>query len=153
MKVNVYSTSLLKHINTELIHKRSPNIKLDTKTCYTLREQDAFKKDQGKALETVVAADVKKTNVDLVILESGVNEVTKISRRGLPLKAMQVMLRNRTAAFVEFAEQIINTTHCKNVALIKMMLRFDNNVSSENARHFLQQSHQVWNEAMQEIIS
>ena len=52
-------------------------------TCYTLKEVNTYKHDQGKALETIVIPDVKKTNANLVCLESGVIEATKIAKTPL----------------------------------------------------------------------
>lgn len=152
MIVNVYATSLLKHVNTDLIRKFLPNTKVSIQTCYTLKENDAFKHDQGKALESVVIPNVKKTKANIVCLENGVNETTKISRSGLNLKAMQEILRNKASALVDFAEKIQKSSECRDVVLIKMMPRFDKNVYNEDVKNFLQDAHQIWNKTVEDII-
>ena len=153
MIVNVYSTSLLKKIDYEGIRKSLPSMELDHKTCYTLREQDAFKHDQGKALQSVAISSIKRSKADIVFLENGVNEVTKISQSGCSLRVMNAMLRNRAAALVEFAESVLRTTGCQILALIEMMPRFDHRVSNEESKAFLRHAHNEWNKAVQDMIT
>ena len=150
MNVNIYATSLLKHIKIGQINRSLRKAQLSMKTCYTLNEADAFKHDQGKALETVVIPEVQKTNADLVILENGVNEATKISRTGLNLPTMRRILRNRAHKLVDFAEKILLLK--KDVAIVKMMPRFDDKVHNDEARMFLNHAHHVWNQAIEDRI-
>merc|ERR1712110_800014 len=149
MIVNVYASSLLKHINTNIIQSALPNISLTNKTSYTLKEKDAYKHDQGKALETVVIPDVKRSRAEIVCLENGVNEATKISRSGLKPMAMQAMLRNTAAKLVDFAKEVIENTNCKTVVLIKMMPRYDYNIFDQDVKQFLQNAHYVWNDTIE----
>ena len=142
MIVNLYTTSLLKHINIGLLRKSLPkDVILSTNTCYTLKEVNAFKHDQGKALETVVIPDVKKTNANLVCLENGVNEATKIAKTPFNLTTKVALLKKQACRLVDFAEEIIANTNCRTVALIKMMPRFDKNVATDDARKFLSLIH------------
>jgi len=151
MIVNLYTTSLLKHINTDMIRKFCPSVKLNKKTCYTLKQQDSYTNDQ--ALETIVILDTIQTKPDLVCIETGVNEVSKISRIGGDLESMILGIHSRAKAVVDLAENILETTPCKNVALIKMMPRFDQYTLNKEVAHFLKNSYNTWNEAIKDDIS
>jgi len=151
MIVNLYTTSLLKHINTDMIRKFCPSVKLNKKTCYTLKQQDSYTNDQ--ALETIVISDTNQTKPDLVCIETGVNEVSMISRNGGDLNSMGLDIHSRAKAVLDLAENILETTHCKNVALIEMMPRFDQYTHNKELDYFLLNSHNTWNEAIEDNIS
>ena len=154
MNLNIYHTSLLKHMNLDFLRKSLPSVKLSTRVCYTMSEEYAFKHDQGKALETVVIPDVQDSNANIVCLESGVNEVTKISRSEFNLKTMHRILRNRVRKLVDFAENIITTTKCQNCVLVKMMPRFDyDDKDDSDAAMFLKYAHVVWNNVLEDLTA
>ena len=80
MIVNIYASSLLKKMSLKVVKQSLKSVtSISSTTCYTLFEEDAYKDDQGKAMETVVIPHIKKTNPDIVCLENGPNDTLVVN--------------------------------------------------------------------------